>query len=115
MLRSGLEVTLVNGTGADLRNCTCEAHESSLFGLSPQPLHIFVVDVDQVDSLQPKSFGDHNHLLPCVKELPGIFRPRGTLTTKYRAHARHVGHMHVRISEGNKTCRGGGMVRLMNR
>lgn len=63
---------------AYLRDFTCEAHESSLSGLSPQPLYVFVVDVDQVDSLQPKRFGRHNHLLPRVKELAGIFGSRGT-------------------------------------
>lgn len=56
---------------------TCEAHESSLSGLLPQPLHVFVVDVDQVDSLQPECFGGHDHLLPGVKKLPGILGPRG--------------------------------------
>lgn len=35
----------------ETRNFTCEAHESAFSGLLPQPLHIFVVDVDQVNSL----------------------------------------------------------------
>lgn len=35
----------------ETRNFTCEAHESTFSGLLPQPLHIFVVDVDQVNSL----------------------------------------------------------------
>lgn len=59
-------------------NFTCEAHESSLSGLLPQPLHIFVVNVDQINSLQSKCFGGHNNLLPCIKKLPGILSPRGT-------------------------------------
>lgn len=60
------------------RKCTCEAHESAFSGLLPQSLHVFVVDVNQVDSLKPKGFGGHNHLLPCIEKLPGIFSPCGT-------------------------------------
>lgn len=85
-------MTSVNRTAAELMNFTCEAHESSLSGLSPQPFHVFVVDVDQVDSLQPESFGGHDHLLPRVEQLPGILRPRGP----YKRHIMHVGHMYIR-------------------
>lgn len=57
---------------------TCETHESSFSGLLPQSLHIFVVNVNQVDGLQPKCFGRHNHLLSRVQELFGISCPCGT-------------------------------------
>lgn len=60
------------------RSFTCETHESSFSGLLSQSLHVFVVDVNQVDGLQPECFGCHNHLLSGVQELSGIFSPCGT-------------------------------------
>lgn len=56
---------------------TGEAHESALSGLPPQTVHVFVVDVDQVDGLQPKGFSGDNHLLPGVQQLCGVFGARG--------------------------------------
>lgn len=84
---------------------TGEAHESALSGLLPQALHVLVVDVDQVDGLQSKSFGGHDHLLPGVEELPGIFGPRGTWGEKiWREHRHHVGLTHAKDTSSPSVC-----------
>ena len=79
----------------DSKDFTCEAHESSLSGLLPQPLHIFVVDVHQVNSLQPKRFRGHNHLLPGVEELPGILGPCGTSRRKKQTNKQKAMGLHT--------------------